>query len=173
MIRKGTKGPWLCLMPKLLLCCLVWLFSFASAFSHFSDKIYSVELREDLRGWRFSTVKRQAEDRQEAGSNPRKAQRVLLSYSRLPVALQVSYSEIYKEAGHVTPTWSPLEVCLLIVLEIALVVIIMLPLLSRYSHVWLFVTLWTVAHQPPLSMKFSGQEYWSGFPFHSPVAIWV
>ena len=28
--------------------------------------------------------------------------------------------------------------------------------------VQLFVTLWTVAHQAPLSMEFSGQEYWSG-----------
>ena len=26
-------------------------------------------------------------------------------------------------------------------------------------------TLWTVAHQAPLSMGFSRQEYWSGFPF--------
>ena len=37
-----------------------------------------------------------------------------------------------------------------------------------YSHVWLFVTPWTVAHQAPLSMAFSRQEYWSGFPFPSP-----
>ena len=28
------------------------------------------------------------------------------------------------------------------------------------SRVWLFVTLWTVAHQVPLSMGFSRQEYW-------------
>ena len=26
----------------------------------------------------------------------------------------------------------------------------------------------TVAHQAPLSMKFSRQEYWSGLPFPSP-----
>ena len=36
------------------------------------------------------------------------------------------------------------------------------------SHVWLFATPWTVAHQAPLSMKFSRQEYWSGLPFSSP-----
>ena len=36
------------------------------------------------------------------------------------------------------------------------------------SRVWLFVTLWTVAHQSPLSMGFSRQEYWSGLPFPSP-----
>ena len=26
---------------------------------------------------------------------------------------------------------------------------------------------WTVAHQAPLSMEFSRQEYWSGYPFFS------
>ena len=36
------------------------------------------------------------------------------------------------------------------------------------SCVRLFATLWTVAHQAPLSMGFSRQEYWSGFPFPSP-----
>ena len=30
------------------------------------------------------------------------------------------------------------------------------------SHVWLFVTPWTVAPQAPFSMGFSRQEYWSG-----------
>ena len=40
--------------------------------------------------------------------------------------------------------------------------------LSRFSPVRLFVTLWTVAHQAPVSMEFSRQEYWSGLPFPSP-----
>ena len=40
--------------------------------------------------------------------------------------------------------------------------------LSRYSRVQLFVTPWTVAHQAPLSMGFSRQEYWSGLPCPSP-----
>ena len=30
------------------------------------------------------------------------------------------------------------------------------------------VTPWTVAYQVPLSMEFSRQEYWSGFPFPTP-----
>ena len=34
------------------------------------------------------------------------------------------------------------------------------------SCVLLFATLWTVAHQAPLSMKFSSQ-YWNGLPFPS------
>ena len=36
------------------------------------------------------------------------------------------------------------------------------------SCVWLFVTPQTVAHQAPLSVGFSGQEYWSGLPFPPP-----
>ena len=36
------------------------------------------------------------------------------------------------------------------------------------SCVRLFVTPWTTAHQAPLSMEFSRQEYWSGLPFSSP-----
>ena len=36
------------------------------------------------------------------------------------------------------------------------------------SHVGLFATPWTVAHQAPLSMGFSRQEYGSGLPFPSP-----
>ena len=31
-----------------------------------------------------------------------------------------------------------------------------------------FVTLWTIAHQAPLSMGFSRQEYWSGLPCLPP-----
>ena len=37
-------------------------------------------------------------------------------------------------------------------------------LLSHFSHVRLFVTLWTVACQASLSMGFSRQEYWSRLP---------
>ena len=36
------------------------------------------------------------------------------------------------------------------------------------SLVCLFATPWTGAHQAPLSMGFSRQEYWSGLPFPSP-----
>ena len=27
---------------------------------------------------------------------------------------------------------------------------------------------WTAAHQAPLSLEFSGQDYWSGLPFSTP-----
>ena len=40
--------------------------------------------------------------------------------------------------------------------------------MKSLSRVWLFATPWTVAHQAPLSMGFSRQEYWSGLPFPSP-----
>ena len=36
------------------------------------------------------------------------------------------------------------------------------------SHVWLFGTLWTVAHQGSLSIEFFSQEYWSRLSFPPP-----
>ena len=44
----------------------------------------------------------------------------------------------------------------------------MLCVLSHFSHVQLFTTLWTVAYQTSLSMGFSRQEYWSGLPCPPP-----
>ena len=41
-------------------------------------------------------------------------------------------------------------------------------MLSYFSHVQLFGTLWTIALQAPLSMGFSRQEYWSGLAFYPP-----
>ena len=41
------------------------------------------------------------------------------------------------------------------------------PCLTLCRHIWLFATLWAVAHQS-LSTWFSRQEYWSGLPFPSP-----
>ena len=41
-------------------------------------------------------------------------------------------------------------------------------MLSQFSHVRLFATLWTVACQAPLSTGFSRQESWSGFPCPPP-----
>ena len=35
-------------------------------------------------------------------------------------------------------------------------------MLSHLGHIRFFATLWTVAHQAPLSMRFSRQEYWNG-----------
>ena len=40
--------------------------------------------------------------------------------------------------------------------------------LNCFSRVWPLVTPCTVAHQTPLSMGFSSQEYWSGLPYPPP-----
>ena len=40
--------------------------------------------------------------------------------------------------------------------------------LPTVQETWVLVTLWTVAHQAPLSMGFSKQEHWRGLPFPSP-----
>ena len=39
---------------------------------------------------------------------------------------------------------------------------------QSFNPVWLFATLWTVAHQVPLSMGFLRREYWSRLPFPPP-----
>ena len=44
----------------------------------------------------------------------------------------------------------------------------LLLLLSHFSHARLCVTPQTAAHQAPLSMEFSRQEYWSEWPFPPP-----
>ena len=41
-------------------------------------------------------------------------------------------------------------------------------MLSCFSRVQLFVTLQTLAHQAPLSIGFSRQEYWTGLPWPPP-----
>ena len=41
-------------------------------------------------------------------------------------------------------------------------------MLGGFSCVQLFATPWTVAHQAPLSMGFSGQAYWNGLPCPPP-----
>ena len=46
--------------------------------------------------------------------------------------------------------------------------LLLLLLLSHFSHVQLCVTLWTTVLKDPLSMGFSRQEYVSGLPCPSP-----
>ena len=46
--------------------------------------------------------------------------------------------------------------------------VLLVCVLSRFSLIQLFVTPWTVAHQVPLFLGFSWQEYWNGLPFPSP-----
>ena len=55
-------------------------------------------------------------------------------------------------------------------LTLTVSVIILLPVcrcvlnLKHFNHVPLFATLWTIARQAPLSMRFPRQEHWSGLP---------
>ena len=42
-------------------------------------------------------------------------------------------------------------------------------MLSHFSYVRLFDTLWAVVHQAPLFMGFSRKEYWSGLPCPPPL----
>ena len=60
-------------------------------------------------------------------------------------------SIIVHEASALTPPRLPTCLCCAV--------------LSRFSHIRLIETSWTVACQDPLSMRFSRQEYWIGLPF--------
>ena len=62
--------------------------------------------------------------------------------------------------NNVDSSWSQLEVHIFRPLGRSM--------LSRFSCVQLFTTLWTAACQAPLSMEFSRQECWSGLPFPTP-----
>ena len=41
----------------------------------------------------------------------------------------------------------------------------------HFSRARLCVTLWTAAHQAPLAMGFSTQEYWSGLPLNKVIVV--
>ena len=48
------------------------------------------------------------------------------------------------------------------------IVTIVHAVLSCFNRVQLFEILWTIAHQAPLSMGFSRQEYWRGLTCPPP-----
>ena len=48
-------------------------------------------------------------------------------------------------------------------------ILLLLLLLSRFSHVRLCAAPWMAARQAPLSLGFSRQEHWSGLPLPSPM----
>ena len=66
--------------------------------------------------------------------------------SQRPPLLSLNLSPILIAFKMVSSTNNPTNACML----------------SRFSHVQLFETLWTVACQTPQSMGFSRQEYWNG-----------
>ena len=58
-----------------------------------------------------------------------------------------------------------------IITEFIIYSMLLLLLLSRFSHVRLCATPQTAAHQAPPSLGFSRQEYWSGVPLPSPYSM--
>ena len=68
--------------------------------------------------------------------------------------LETSSKGHFRQKGHQGPVWKCLCIWKL--------------KCQSLSHVQLFVIPWTEAHQAPLSMEFSRQEYWSGLLFPSP-----
>ena len=61
-------------------------------------------------------------------------------------------------------TISPL-ICLCIYSKCSIKYVVVVLLIS---HIQLFASPWTIAHQAPLFMGFPRQEYWSELPFPSP-----
>ena len=80
--------------------------------------------------------------------------------------------KVYLSEKHYQPwtwLWMPLPALLLMVKgRWTLKSVMHACMLSHFSHIRLFATLWTVMHQAPLSMEFSRQEYWSGLPCSPP-----
>ena len=58
--------------------------------------------------------------------------------------------------------------CYVMLCYVMLCYVMLCYVMLSLSHVHLFANTWIVAHQAPLSMGFSRQEYWSGLPFPSP-----
>ena len=65
-----------------------------------------------------------------------------------------SEAEMHKQSRGTRVTTVPLYMC------------VFLP--NPFSCVWLFATLWTIAHQASLSMGFSSHVYWSGLSCPPP-----
>ena len=81
-----------------------------------------------------------------------------------PLMTSFSLDDLYKDPffkyGHILRVWG---------LGLQCIHGVRVCVLSCFSRVRLFVTPWTVAHQTPLSMELSRQEYWSGLPYPSPM----
>ena len=80
----------------------------------------------------------------------------------VPVREQVQTREMAGPCPHSSVIAKSVHVCVCVCARVCVCV------LSCFSHVWLFATPWTIAHQSPLSMGFSRQEYWGGLPSPLP-----
>ena len=75
---------------------------------------------------------------------------------------------VYMEVALLRQCYSKRRIILISSLKNSQSMYVHVCMLSHFSRVWLYATLWTVAHQAPLSMGLSKQEYWSGLWFASP-----
>ena len=73
-------------------------------------------------------------------------------------------SQQLKAVKALSPNHQRARVCVCVCVCVCVSVCVSIRTLSRFHLVQLFVTLWTIARQTPLSMGFSRQEYWSGLP---------
>ena len=64
--------------------------------------------------------------------------------------------------------WAEKIVCIYTILHGLRYIRVSACMLSCFNHVQFFVILWTVAHQGPLSIGFSRQQYWSVLPCPPP-----
>ena len=74
---------------------------------------------------------------------------------------------------HSNPLWWKGHLFLVCVLEVLIGLHVCVCMVSRFSHVWLFATLRTIALQAPLSVGFSRWEYWSGLPCIPPGIVFT
>ena len=91
----------------------------------------------------------------------------------LPVTPRISWLPTFAFQSPIMKRASVFFLFVFFFLVFLLEVLVGLPKLKEkkvksFSHVWLFTTPWTVAHQVPLSMGFSRQEYWRMLKFPSP-----
>ena len=60
------------------------------------------------------------------------------------------------------------HLCVYIYIYVCVCMCVCVHLLSHFSHVWLYMTIWPIVCQATLSMGFSRQEYWNGLQCLSP-----
>ena len=70
--------------------------------------------------------------------------------------------------GSLDGVWGRMNTCVCMTESLLPVNQLCVCMQNHFSHVWFFVTVWTVVHQALLSMGFSRQEHWSGLLFPSP-----
>ena len=84
------------------------------------------------------------------------------------VSFQYSYLLFFFLKDHLCHTETSIFICPLLLYPISFGVYLGKVKVKSLSHVWLFVTLWTVAYQVPPSMGFLRQEHLSPLSVPSP-----